>query len=231
MRGIVVAIGFTLASFAVGFALARRSADDAAKPITSPERNEVTASQGFSPEEVRQSVAQQLRSLDSSRARVTLLKSLGFPDQAIRNLLGGIYSSLVHEPISAEVFDSTPWWKTLPETFTRDSEKLNRYQLAIREFNETLDSRIDVWALRKAQQRYGIFDAENPRHLNAIFSDYRSLRNQLNDAPEAERETALALLADERTRDIKALLTPEEYARYTLRTSPGVNGSKLMPRA
>ncbi|GAB5558709.1 MAG: hypothetical protein SynsKO_03560 [Synoicihabitans sp.] len=222
MRGIVYPSLLLVVTFTVGFSVARWSIDSVPPPTVKSEKTEVFAAQEILPAAGKEPLAQQLRNLESPRERVMLLQSLGFPDQAIRSLLGGLYSDIVHEPISAEIFDRTPWWKALPQTYTNDPEKRERHELVMREVNEALSSRVNVWALRKAQQRYGIFDAEKTHRLNVILSDYRALRSQWRDGPEQEREAAMALLADEQTRDIQALLSPEEFERYSLRTSPGL---------
>lgn len=175
-----------------------------------------------------------LDDLDQVRER---LKAAGFSGREIR----GVMSVLISRKIDAARFSAKvepqPYWRNDGPDFAdpklrsdRQRQFLEEQALYRKYVSGPEHMADDVEAQDLARARFGPLPVEKLQALTAIEADYQELRiKQSADSPlqpgadpRARRE-AEELLEKEKLADVAAVLTPEEFAAYELRSNPTAN--------
>lgn len=152
------------------------------------------------------------------------LTALGFPLQVVR----AVVRNAIEEPRRVRLRElyaeqaRQPWWQG-QQLFSREQDREIR-ELTRREREEIL--RVlgpEGYVADEQLERYSFLPAEKAARLAVLQRDYAELRREAStdlNASRAELADRLKLLTAEHDRDVAALLTPEERARFDERESP-----------
>jgi len=169
---------------------------------------------------------------DDLPSLITRLRAAGFPPDIVR----AVVSSMVSEPYRARIAElnapdpNVPYWKTTSNYGPTDAKRREELNQLYREqsklqrelFKDDFFATGDVTTAQRRQ--FGNLSRNKIDALQRIEDDYSEMFSQVNSSAGGftlpiDREK-LALLAREKQADIAAVLTPEELADYTMRSSP-----------
>lgn len=122
----------------------------------------------------------------------------------------------------AEIFypEKTPFWKMGAAHHSQLKPILDEEASLAKELlGESVANPVDLHAMEN-QLRYARIDPEKVQSIQAIESDYGAVREMLEKGRPDARVTQYLLMDAERTKDLQALLSPEELAEYERRNSP-----------
>jgi hypothetical protein len=163
---------------------------------------------------------------------IARLRAAGFPASVIRAIVGAEIQKRFAERMNALVrtVQDTPYWQPLPtssfnnpkffeerQQVYRDRARMLRELLGPDQFAHTGDP-------TAAQRRlYGDLPASKIDLIARINDDYAEMTSQVRAATQniilPEDRAKLALLEQEKRKDLAAILTPAELADYEMRTS------------
>lgn len=165
---------------------------------------------------------------------VARLRAAGFPADVIREVLRTRVNARYNARLSAlmEPDPNTPYWKTSAYEIgdAKRREEINQLQRerakALRDLlKDDVFATGDVTAAQRRQ--FGNLSRAKIDLVQRVEDDYQELFSQvraaMNGVTLPEDREKLALLTREKQTDLAALLTPEELADYTMRTSPITN--------
>lgn len=166
------------------------------------------------------------------RLLIDRLRAEGFPEREVRALVASAVagrSNLLRLALRGER-ELVPYWRApVYSVLDRELEReLQRqmepdYQI-LRELPGSEAALLDVpLPVAPPSRRLDHLPEEKQKLLQRIDRDYDELRRQVMavaGTPGPESQEKLRLLAEERRRDVQAVLTPEEYAEHQLRTGP-----------
>lgn len=167
--------------------------------------------------------ASPLQAADPHIALRDRLSALGFS----RDVVNAVVRGVIEEPRRAREralyaeLAKAPWWHSRQSFTSAEDRELRALMRTERE--EIL--RVlgpGGYAADEQLERYSYLDPEKAAKLVALQRDYAELRREAADDTKAgrtEMAERLKLLAAEHDRDIAALLTPEERARFDARES------------
>jgi hypothetical protein len=161
---------------------------------------------------------------------IARLRAAGFPPNVIRDILRTQVSARYNPRLTAllEPDPNVPYWRAPPSFFgdAKRQEAINQIQRerakALRELlaDESLATG-DVTAAQRRQ--FGNLSPGKIDALQRIEDDYTEMMSQVRAGMQGvtlpEDREKLALLAREKQADLAAVLSPEELADYTMRTS------------
>jgi len=171
---------------------------------------------------------------DDLATLIARLRAAGFPPAVIREIIRANVSARYSARLRAltDPDPDTPFWR-LPSQFatagasTKRNEEINQLQ---RERAKLLRDLLagDLFATGDvtAAQRRQFGDLPRPKidQLQRVEDDYAEMnaavRSAMNGIMLPEDRDKLALLNREKQADLAAILTPEELADYTMRSSP-----------
>ncbi|MEO5958741.1 MAG: hypothetical protein ABIR80_06470, partial [Opitutaceae bacterium] len=169
---------------------------------------------------------------DDLPSLITRLRAAGFPPNIIRAVVG----SLVTERYRARIAElrapdsNVPYWKNPSDILSGGNKRQEEISQLYREQSKLQrelfkDDFFATGDVTTAQQRqFGNLSPNKIDALQRIEDDYTEMFSQVNSSTKgftlpSDREK-FALLARVKQADLAALLTPEELADYTLRSSP-----------
>lgn len=172
------------------------------------------------------------------QALADFLRERGVPPHIVRGIIAHYVDEEYNEKRKALSAQSSPagYWENSsnsgPEAMALRAELRN----LARERNDRLNALVgqvepvfDPQFLSYIRQRYGNLPTSKVMDLQAIERDYNELQSQVRQASQgvllAEDREALALIEQERRKDLMAILTPEEYEEFEFRSSN--TGSQL----
>ena len=218
MKPLTIAIGASLALNAAipWFIVGRSESKDGAVGVTSG--HHVAAQAGK--KALNLAVAKPARNTSHEAQRDRLLE-LGFPPDVVR----AVIRATIEEPRMARQRKfyadaaAKPWWQR-----SADGQDLTREQQ--REVNQLIKAEreeisrvlgVEATVSEGDLERFGFLGTDKAIRLASLERDYSELRQEAFDsgAPTQQR----ALLDEEYKRDVAALLTPEEKARFDERES------------
>ncbi len=166
------------------------------------------------------------------------LRERGVPLHIIRGIITHYLAEDYREKRTALTARMSPmrYWENSSNSHPEDLALRAELRNLAREQNERMNTLVgpvepafDTQYLSYIRQRYGNLPTAKVMELQAIERDYNELQSQVRQASQglllAEDREALALIDQERRKDIMASLTPEEYEEYEFRTSN--TGSQL----
>lgn len=165
---------------------------------------------------------EELTNFSSQEQQIDFLRSAGFPDDGILILLSGVVGS---DEQSERFWIPTdyPWWKSWHGPPQLTPQEIENWQKPYRDLRSKMGAAgLRPVDKREAEHRFGIVDPEKIFRLRVIRDDYTLIERRIGAMPEEEQFAAYELMRDERSRDIQALLSAEEFAIYDFRTSPGI---------
>jgi hypothetical protein len=160
------------------------------------------------------------------------LRAHNVPPHIIRGVVG-YYLNEEYKPRRQALRDRitpTQYWKQNMYSRSNDAGIRTEWRALMREQGERLnalsgtsESFIDPYSSAMMRQRYGNLSPERIEMVQAIESDYSELMMQVREASQGlilrEDREALALLEQEKRKDLLAVMSPEEYEELELRTS------------
>lgn len=168
---------------------------------------------------------------DDLPSLVARLRAAGFPPNVIREILRTQVNARYNSRLAAlmEPDPNTPYWRATPSFFGGDSkrnEEINQLQRerakALRDLlTDDFFATGDVTAAQRRQ--FGNLPRTKIDALQRLEDDYTEMTSQIrsgmNGITLPEDREKLALLAREKQADLAAMLSPEELADYTMRSS------------
>ncbi len=161
---------------------------------------------------------------------IARLQAEGFPPRVIRAIVTGLVDRQFadrHRQI-ADLVRSHPWWR--PFWGERQWEYLHARQKLRHEIEATVEGLLGTdpnppaWALASRRYRYGDLPLEKLAALDRMNGDYQELQNQLRAEAQGillpQDLEKMRYLAEQADADAAAMLTPDEYFEYQLRSSP-----------
>ncbi len=166
---------------------------------------------------------------------IARLRAAGFPPSVIREILRTQVNARYNARLAAlmEPDPNVPYWRAGPSFYGGDpkrQEEINQLQRerakALRELlTDDFFATGDVTADQR--RRFGSLPRTKIDALQRIEDDYSEMMSQvragMNGITLPEDREKLALLAREKQADLAAVLSPDELADYTMRTSPITN--------
>ncbi|HEX2855759.1 MAG TPA: hypothetical protein VHO24_21160 [Opitutaceae bacterium] len=237
-------VGSLLANITLAFLVANRSAQwidfssdsrtTAAQPTPSPgSANESAAALATPPlspaDGANPQTWAQLNTGDLPAA-VARLRAAGLPPALLRAMVRTLVSEQFEDrrKVLTDAIKAQPWW--LGESFNFDPKigtirrRINRDQEDL--VNQLLGPDTDLTEAQRARQRraFGDLPQDKIEALQRIDSDYAQMMAEVRMEAQgmmlAEDRAKLALLEQEKSSDMAALLSPEERFEHDLRSSP-----------
>jgi hypothetical protein len=162
------------------------------------------------------------------------LRAAGLPEATIRSLVASLIWDRFFLQAKA-VYGSRPdqpWWKAGLDNDQDPAARRERFTESRRLFREAQDTTTRVFgpdaetpfSMLRNNPHLGFLSETKRKNVQEIEQDYEDLTqavqiNMVGFKLPADEEK-LKFIADEKRRDLAALLTPQELADYDLRTSP-----------
>lgn len=174
-------------------------------------------------------------------ALVGRLRALKFPEAAIHAIVETELKREYHPRLAALEAQrpQAHYWRrdTNPPT-AKDAETRTQIRALLRERSARLQSLLgdsvevmDPLDAAYLRIRYGHLPSTKVEAVEAVESDYTELQRQIWETGDGlllpEDRELLDLLAREKQKDLKALLTPEEYENFELHHSPTAWGMRM----
>lgn len=166
---------------------------------------------------------------------VARLRAAGFPASVIRDILRAQVNARYNPRLAAlmEPDPGTPYWKASPYDFGTDTKRREEINQLQRERAKVLrdllkDEVFNTGDVTAAQRRqFGDLPRSKIDAVQRIEDDYTEMlsavRAGMKGVTLPEDREKLALLQREKQADLAAVLSPEELADYTMRSSPITN--------
>lgn len=166
----------------------------------------------------------------SLQQTIARLQAEGFPPRVIRAIVTALVDQQFadrHRQI-ADLIRSHPWWR--PMWGERYLELLHQQQKLRHEVDTAVEDLLGTdpnppsWVLASRRYRYGDLPLQKLAALDRMNGDYGELQNQIRAEAQGvllpQDLEKLRYLAEQADADARAMLTPEEFYEYQLRSSP-----------
>ena len=172
---------------------------------------------------------------DDLATLVARLRAAGFPPSVIREIVRNRVNDRYSARLRAltEPDPNTPYWKQPAYSYSADSKHLVELNQLEHERSNLLrsllkDDTADTSDISAAQRRqFGNLTRAKIDALQRIVDDYSEMGTAITATMKGvtlpEDREKLALLSREKNADLAAILTPDELADYTMRSSPITN--------